>query len=602
MYCVLTCVCGMKWGIEARAESQLEDNDLYHRLRRSVNIRGVYQQLTLVLPIESRDFEVNQIFDQRLLRVDVQANTERIKSMLPSLPEMFHVKVRNLADGTRIEILSKDGRILSENSLQSMNGQLYLVVGLGIESEESELRNLAELLSRPIPVPQNLGAHLELWHDAERLTANFDLHVARRMWEKLKEVHEVRDLASFRLAEIFIMSGHINEALARLREVSRSYPRSTGAALARITALNLESIIEPTPPSAEQIVIAASSGNRPQYTEFAWLRAARALMRVGAGELALHYFPREEQFNGKWRERAQQDKERLLGYFMGEILSQNDAVELVTHFLTWRKSIEEHPDLDSIESFVADAMLEVGMSEQAIEILRFRLNRISNKNMRSNNEALVVEKIVEAYGNVGQMEHAQASLLFLLKKYPQVSSLEDLVRVFLIRKNQTFGLRAMQESAMLMFDAASDVRAKRKVLGVDLDLLEAWGENEQLVQVGQKLIGYGFDDPNRRYPVHAIALHHVGQFSESEKLLREWIPRESDANLRDKMKYYLAKNLQALGQNDACEKILLEVAKESTVWGIVARSVLKEKRVETLIKAYKDRRQQESAYESVSRR
>src|SRR5262249_53313466 len=155
-------------------------------------------------------------------------------------------------------------------------------------------------IMRPMPEPTELGAELEVWQEAERVTMAGDLPEARRRWERLVGVPRFADLATVRIAELYVASGHVNEALSRLRGVSRGYPRSTGAALARLDVLQLEAITGLGVAAPEQVDIAVDAVERHGFGAYARLRAAAVLRELDAPALALERMPTVDTLPEEW--------------------------------------------------------------------------------------------------------------------------------------------------------------------------------------------------------------------------------------------------------------------------------------------------------------
>ncbi|MGB1700993.1 MAG: tetratricopeptide repeat protein, partial [Nannocystaceae bacterium] len=265
---------------------------------------------------------------RRGLEVDLPITVKEASDYLSKLPDELEYTVLPLESGVRIRVVHGAAEVRWSSRLKKRTYRIRI----GPESEETRLRKLAARVQQAIPIPAKLGPLLELWQDAERATSRGNLAMARRLWEKLAEHPEHRDLARLRLAELFVVSGHVNEALERLRSVSRDHPRSTGAALARLTALHLEAITDDETPQVGQVVLAATSGDRSFYEAFTWMRSTEVFILLDAADRALHYFPAEASFPTVLRDSARMEHDRLLAAAIGVPALFGNDIETIVQF------------------------------------------------------------------------------------------------------------------------------------------------------------------------------------------------------------------------------------------------------------------------------
>ena len=546
--------------------------------RGSMTLRGVAREavINLEIPRSSRFAPTTRgLPARRGLELDVPVDRETLDAALRELPDELEYTVRAIEHGHRLRIVHAAAELRWSARLRGTNYQIRI----GPESEETRLRKLASRVQQPIPIPAQLGPLLELWHDAEQATSEGDLALARRLWEKLSEHPAHRDLARLRLAELFVISGHINEAMERLRSVSRDHPRSTGAALARLTALQLEAITGLGAPSPGQVVLAATSGDRVFYEAFTWMRTSEVFILMDAADRGLHYFPTVENFPEPLQANAKLEYDRLVAAAVGVPAIFGNSVEAVVQYEAWKPMIDEHPNRADIELDVAEAYLEAGLPRPAIALLRAGLSRRPT----SRQEAFIIDRLIEAYHQVDELDHEQEVLVFQLRKHPAAPGLQDRLRAFGLGARRLGGIDGALSRLETVYDAAQGERLRREVLATSADLCMAWGNDAQLVRALERLRAVGYDAEERRAPHLALALARVGRRAEAIPMLRAWIARTTDAEMRDEMGYALALAELAEGRRADGEKILRALATHTSHWGRVARARLRERGLESVV-------------------
>jgi tetratricopeptide (TPR) repeat protein len=512
---------------------------------------------------------------RRGLEVDLPISVEQAEGYLRSLPEELEYNLLPLEDGVRIRMVHGAAELRWSSRL---NRRTYRI-RIGPESEETRLRKLAARVQQAIPVPAKLGPLLELWEDAERATSRGDLALARRLWEKLAEHPEHRDLARLRLAELFVISGHVNEALERLRSVSRDHPRSTGAALARLTALHLEAVTEDKSPKIGQVVLAATSGDRSFYEAFTWMRSTEVFILLDAADRALHRFPATESFPSMLQGNARIEHNRLISAAIGVPALFGNDIETIVQFEAWEGDMDGHPQKDQLEQEAASAYLRVGLARPSIKLLRAALSRRPT----SYQEARVIGQLIEAYVQLDEVNHAQEVMSFQLENHPRAPGLDAQLRDFGVAVRRTAGVDEALIRLDTMLKLASTTPLQKAILSTSVELASAWGSPAQAVRALERLQTLGFDDEGTHAPALALGLSRIGRRGEAIPMLRAWIARSTDAELRDEMGYVLAMAEIEDGNRRDGEKILRTLAIHSTHWGRVARARLRERGLEQIV-------------------
>ena len=298
-------------------------------------LANVEHQLVLELPSTERDATVRLLPAALGVEIDVQAPLADVRAAITSAietgPDAWHVDAREIMGGTRARIVHRD------RSIAAVVGRAdgRIVIAFGALGEDARLRAFADAIRLPLPEPAELGADLEVWQDAERSIAAGELPEAKRRWERLADVPKLADLAALRIAELYIASGHVNESLAQLRAVSRRFPRSTGAALARIDVLHLEALTGLARAEPEQVDVAAAVVDRAAFEPFTAVRAAMVLTELGEHELALNHLPDPAGLPPAWRGPATSLGEDLVASTIVAPALRGDPRGTAIHHLRW---------------------------------------------------------------------------------------------------------------------------------------------------------------------------------------------------------------------------------------------------------------------------
>lgn len=533
----------------------------------------------------------------RAVEAFVPVDADTLEKAMQRYPSDMGVSVMPVEHGLRVRFTHPDTDLL----LATHRSGRHLLLLFGPASESHRLRALANDLQRPIPMPDELGAQLELWQDAERATGSGKLELALKLWEKLAEDPLLRDLARLRAAELFVISGHIEEALHQLREVSRNHPRSTGAALARLTALHLEAITGEGDPSPAQVVIAATSGSRHRFHAFTWLRAAAVLRELDHSDLALHHFPRPDQITGDGAVAARASRDALVEAALGRQIARGDHIAVITRFEAWDREIEEHPRADTLRAHAAESYATLGLHDRAIPLLRAQLSGATeiDKAAEDAREALVVNALARAYAATGvtELDHLRAVVAYQVKTHPKAPAVADRLRALVLVERAAaatdddpqLGVSAAWSRADALIKLTRDPALRRAAVAAQVDVAQAWGTPEQVVNALQRLDALGFDDPARRETEFAVALARAGRHAEAEPRLRAVIARTTDPERRDEMAYLLAEVDAATDRDDDANAILRALAGHETRWGRVARARLRERALHDVVDALERR-------------
>lgn len=548
-------------------------------------LANVERQLVLELPATDRDASVRLLPAALGVELDVEAPLAEVRAAIASAiesgPDAWHVDAREILGGTRARIVHRDRGIAA--SVGRADGRI--VVAFGALGEEARLRSFAEAVRLPLPEPAELGADLEVWQDAERSIASGELPEAKRRWERLADQPKLADLAALRIAELYIASGHVNEALAQLRAVSRRFPRSTGAALARLDVLHLEALTGLAHAEPEQVDIAAASVDRPAFEAFTAMRAAMVLVELGEHELALRHLPDPAVLPSAWRGPAAALGEDLVASTIVAPVLRGDARGTAIHHVRWSGRVERHADRDRILDVVAEAYTSLGLYDRAVPLLRARLRELPD----AIDEADVVGRLAHGYRMLGDRVRAHEALDFQIAAHPRAPGLVPELRAEVIATASADGLVAARGRLREMKERTTDTDVHAAVATLGVDVAEAWGTPAQIVQA---LSGMTAEMDPARAQSFAIALARAGRAAEAAPRLREWIDRTADPEARDRLSYHLALCEIALGHRDDADRILGRIAIDGTRWGLVARARIREEMLARTVAALEPPREE----------
>lgn len=533
---------------------------------------NVERQLVLALPRTDADANVRVLPAALGLEIDVPAPLADVRAALAAAietaPDSWRTDAREVLGGTRARIVHRERSIAV--AVGRVDGRI--VVAFGALGEDARLRAFADAVRLPMPEPLELGADLEVWQDAERSIATGELTEAKRRWERLLDVPQLADLAALRIAELYVASGHVNEALAQLRAVSRRFPRSSGAAIARIDVLHLEALTGGGRAEPEQVDVAAVIVDRPAFEPFAAVRAAMVLAEIGEHELALRRLPDPAALPPAWRRAATILGEDFVASTIAGPALHGDLRRTAIHHLRWGARLEGHADRDRIEEIVAAAYTALGLHDRAVPLLRARLRDMPD----AAEEADVVGRLAHGYRMLGDRVRAHEALDFQIAAHPRAPALVPEMRAEVIATASASGLAAARARIAELRARTNDTAMHAALATVAADVAEAWGTPAQIVQALSAMARDGWDAPEARAQSFAIALARAGRADEAAPLLRRWIDRTADPEARDRLSYHLALCEIALGHALDADRILGRIAMDGTRWGLVARARLRE--------------------------
>ena len=509
------------------------------------------------------------------LEVDTSLSVADAEAASDALPDPFRIDLIPIEGGTRIRIVHPARRV--EARLHRTGGEARL--SLGAESEAGRVRALGVAISRPVPRPARLGPELELWQEAEAVTAKGELQRARELWEKVKLVPTLADLAAVRVAELYVVSGHVNEAIARLRAVARRYPQSTGAALARLDLYHLDAVTGETEPSIDQIELAVQTGDRQAFESYLGLRAALIFEEIGRPTQALEHLAAMDKLPDAWTEAAANLRGRLLSQAVAAPTLRGDPLGTAVAFAALQAEVADHRHRPAILRAVVEANAHLGLFARSRVLLRELLRGEG----RPADEAITVLQLADAYRGAGDLDRGDEVVSFAVSRHPTAPGLLGRVRGLALHALDTMGLPAARERLAELRDLTEDAGLRRDLLALEADLTLAYGEPPAQVQALTKLREAGWDDANAREPTFALALARAGRHSEAAPLLRKWVGRTTDAEARDRLAYRLAEVELAQDRDAEAEKILELIARSGTVYGRIARLRLTERSIAAVL-------------------
>ncbi len=547
-----------------------------------VGVLGTTRAHSLTLPaastprIELLPGGVGLLIDLRLVPGLGDAAT-LIRSVGEAVVEPWTLQSRPIEGGVRLRIVNPTGTVIARAARRAGT----IVVSYGTRDSDARLHELAGALQLPMPEPPDLGADLEVWQDAERVTASGELEDAKHLWERLTASGPVADLAAVRIAELYAISGHINEALNRLRGVARDYPRTVGAAIARLDLLHLEFIIGEGTPTVEQIEVATATIDRASFAAFAELRAAMLLRELGESDLALARMPTPDALPPAWRLPAEQLRQDLVALAIAAPVVLGDPRGTAVAHVAWGDRIGKHLGRDRLLDQIAEAYSTLGLFDRALPLLQERLR----SGPVGVEEADIVERIAIGFQRQGDHARAREAVEFQLVNHPAAPQLIETIRALTIERAKNAFEEGRAEVARLRKRSAS--RALAAALDrLDAELALAWGTPSQqsaaLSRLEQAAITQGRapDDFGSGLAGElGVALARSGRSKEAGVRLRALIDRTADAEARDRLAYHLAHAELALGHTADAERILQRIAGNGTRWGQVARVRLAERRL-----------------------
>jgi hypothetical protein len=509
----------------------------------------------------------------RTVRIDVGLPVESLQAALRDLGNDLRVEFDASTAETRADVSVRAGELAL---LTTVRGGTW-EVRFGPLGEEAMLRRLAWAARRPLPDPPDLGSHLELWQEAQARTSAGELNDARILWEKLAGVPELRDLALLRVADLFVVSGHVREALSRYAALSREHPRTPGGGLARIAALHLGILTGTEPAAHEQLLLAASSVTSQTYQSFAWHRAAEAMDAMDRPDLGLAALPRfvpGDAIDASLRA-------RLLGRTIGLAHARGDARTIAATATGFAAEIAAHEAHDLLEELAAAAYLALGLGEPASKLLRSRLRQPRDPA----EEARIVFGLARAAALDGNLSRWAEIVAFAAKHHSRHPEAIRAVRDCVVATHGRQGPAAALDLLERLRPAFGEPDGRRAMAALEVDLRLAAHSPAPLLQALRRLEREGFDVPDVRRRQLALAWAQAGHHAVAATALRAEIGRTADPEVRDELGYALATAELALGHGPDADRILEVLAGHGTRWGSIARVLRRERSLQAITQA-----------------
>jgi tetratricopeptide (TPR) repeat protein len=552
----------------------------------TAHVTGMLREEVLELPLGATptNHQVRALPGTLGFEIQLAVPPEAVAAALDALPAPWRAEVRALEGGVRIRVVHTRPGVAFATSRSGAT----LRVAYGIADEQTRLRAFATMVRLPLPEPEDLGAELEVWQDAERQMASGDLPEAKRLWERLAEVPRLADLAALRVAELYIASGHINEALSQLRAVSRNHPRSAGAALARLDVLHLETLIGGAKPTLAQIDIAAAVIDRAGFDEFAALRASMVLRDLGNSTAALSRIPDAAPLPELWRLAAESLRQDLVADALIGPALRGDPRGTAIAWERWSAQAEHLDDRDIVTDVVSEAHERLGLFETALPMLQQHLRKIAS----AADEADLVGRVAHAYRMLGDVERASFAIDFQLGAHADAPGLHAEIEALAITKCATEGLPAARTWLAAARKRAASAATSQAIDAIDDELVLGWGTPAQIVHSlgssdGSTTMNPATPDTElaiRNARALAVALVRVGRHAPAAEMLRNLAGRTEDPNERDRLSYYLGVAEQGLGRHDDAQAIFRHISTHGTTFGQLAITRLQEQRLANTVK------------------
>lgn len=551
------------------------------------HVIGVQREHILDLPTGGAPAVIRPLPGAIGFEIELAAPPAQVALALDAIDAPWHVDVRPLEHGVRIRVAHPQPGVSFTSAQQ---GPMFRVA-FGAADEQTRLRAFAAVVQMPLPEPEDLGAELEAWQDAEDSVRRGEMAEAKRRWERLAAVPRLADLAALRIAELYVATGHINEALAQLRGVSSRHPRSAGAALARIDVLHLEALTGFGTPTTAQIDVATAVVERPGFAAFAKMRAAMLLRDLGDAQAALARLPEATALATAWREPTEALRQNLVALTLVGPMLQGDLRGTAIHWTLWADRRGLLVDEQTITDMVAEAHEALGLFDVALPLLQARLRTTPTGAA----EADLVGRVAHAYRMTGDVERASFSVEFQIEGHPDAPALATELAALAVSRCERDGLAPTRVWLAGVRKRAGTASLSRAIHELDGELVLGWGTPAQIVH------SFGSDattasiQPMSTDPTHsadaeattrtrqahalAVALVRVGRYAEATDMLRSLAGRTADPGERDRLAYYLGVAEQALGNTEDARTIFNHIKAHGTTFGQLAIARLQEQRL-----------------------
>jgi hypothetical protein len=554
------------------------------------HVVGVQREMTLELPTGGAPATVRKLPGALGFEVELATPPKQVAALLDAIDAPWHVDVRALEHGVRIRVAHPHPGV----SFATAERDGKLRIAFGAADEQTRLRAFAAIVQMPLPEPEDLGAELEAWQDAEDSVRRGEMAEAKRRWERLAEVPRLADLAALRVAELYAATGHINEALAQLRGVSSRHPRSAGAAIARIDVLHLEALTGMGTPTTAQIDVATAVVERPGFAAFAKVRAAMVLRDLGDAQAALARLPEPSSLSVAWREPTEALRQDLVALTLVGPMLQGDRRGTAIHWALWADRRGELTEEQAITDMVSEAHEALGLFDVALPLLQARLRTTP----LASAEADLVGRVAHAYRMTGDVERASFAVEFQSETHADAPGLATELTALAVTRCERDGLAPTRTWLAGVRKRAGSAALSRAIDTLDGELLLGWGTPAQIVH------SFGGDashassrpmptDPattdaealtrTRRAHALAVSLVRVGRHAEATDMLRSLAGRTADPGERDRLAYYLGVAEHALGNTDDAHTIFTHISTHGTTFGQLAIARLQEQRLATAV-------------------
>lgn len=547
------------------------------------HVSGVEREYVIMLPVVPGGLAMAKPLPAGLgVEIDIASDVSVLTGPLDDLGPPWIVTSVPREGGTRIRI-SHPVQGVAFASVREGNA---LRVSLGVANEETRLRELAQMVRRPLPTPPDLGPELEVWQEAERVLAEADLAEAKRLWERLGEVPRLADIAALRSAELYIVSGHVGEALSQLRGVARNHPRTAGAALARLDILHLETLTGVAEPSIEQVDVAATVADPRGLDGVVAVRSAMLLHAMGLGSVALNRLPDPDAVEGPWQKVTVDLRRDLLALALLGPALRGDPRGAVIQWNRWKETLDDTAGREQLVDIISAAHETLGLFDEALPLLQERLRTVAHPA----DEAELVGRMIHAYRMLGDLERAGFAIEFQSMTHPTAPGLVPEIAANVIGRAGRDGLGPARVWLGTVRKRAGTPEQARALEAIDAELVLAWGTPAQIVQrlspssdgEPNPLMLHHSEDPitaTRHARALAVALTRTGRHAAAVVALRELAGRTADPAERDRLSYYLAVAEAALGNVDDARKIHGHVASHGTFYSRLSTLRLQEERL-----------------------
>lgn len=540
------------------------------------DLAGVQREVRVDLPAAATGLVARYLPGRVGIELDVNLAVDTAQTVADTFEDSWGATVIPLQpQRSRLRIVHYNASVVAQVGRRSGKPSL----SIGAVSEDRRLRDLATLVAQPLPTPRQLGAYLELWRDAETATQNGDLRRARELWEKVALAPALDDLAALRTAELYIISGHINEAISRLQAVSRRFPRSTGATLARLDSLHLGAMLGDMEITADQVELASETVDRRRFETFILMRSAMVLRELSQPARALAHLPETDTLPPLWAPIGEQLRQDLLERTVASGVYRNDAVATAAAFVAWKTELAGHGHRQELLRAISEAQAGLGLYAPASTLLRELLRELPE----ADDEGLILLRLADSYRGLDDLVRGTEVLKYAIRTHPLATGISERIRGLALQSFDTHGLSGARALLTRLRATTRDKHLLRVMLATEADLVLGHGSQAAIAQVLSLLGEAGWDDEQAREPQLALALAGVGRAAQAAPLLRKWIGKTTDAAFRDRLAYRLAEAEFALDHPEDAERILALVAKSGTPFGQIARVRLRERTLKWVI-------------------